>query len=75
MTGSVRIVQYGRVEHYAITTTRDGSPSVVDIDVIYEHERPTRFVIDHKMEIDMEQLNALFEVLKRIGFNLEGGET
>jgi hypothetical protein len=74
MTGT-RIVQYGRVEHYAVLRNQDGSPSMVDVDVIYEHERPTRFVIDHKMEIDMEQLSALFEVLRRIGFNLKGRET
>jgi hypothetical protein len=70
-----KVVQYGRVEHYAVLRNQDGSPSMVDVDDIYEHERPTRFVIDHKMEIDMEQLSALFEVLKRIGFNLEGGDT
>jgi hypothetical protein len=72
MTG-LKVVQYGRVEHYVVQRIRDGSPSMVDVDVIYEHERPTRFVINHRMEIDMEQLSALLEVLRKIGIDL-GGE-
>jgi hypothetical protein len=73
MTDSVKVVQYGRVEHYAVMRTQDGSPSVVDVDVIYEHEKPARFVLSHKTEIDVEQLSALLEVLRKIGINL-GGE-
>ena len=69
---NARIVQYSRVERYAVTMHREGSPSVVDVDVVYEYEKPARFVLNHKSEIDMKQLRALLEVLRKIGFDLGG---
>jgi hypothetical protein len=71
----VKVVQYSRVERYAVTVNQDGSPSVVDVEVVYEHGRPARFVLNHKSEIDEVQLRALLEVLRKIGFNLGGEET
>jgi hypothetical protein len=72
---NARIVQYSRVERYAVTVNHDGSPSVIDVDIVYEYEKPARFVLNHKSEIDMKQLRALLEVLRKIGFNLGGEKT
>jgi hypothetical protein len=62
------------VERYAVTVNHDGSPSVIEVDIVYEYEKPARFVLNHKSEIDEMQLLALLEVLKKIGFNLGGEE-
>ena len=72
---NARIVQYSRVERYAVTVNHDGSPSIVDVDIVYVHGKPARFVLNHKSEIDEVQLRALLEVLRKIGFNLGGEET
>jgi hypothetical protein len=69
-----KVVQYGRVEHYAVQTMENGSLSTTDIDVVYEHGRPVRFIISHKAELDMTQLRALLEVARRIGLDLGGGK-
>jgi hypothetical protein len=69
-----KVVQYGRVEHYAVQIIEDGSLFTTDIDVVYEHDKPVRFVISHKTELSMTQLRALLEVARRIGIDLGGGE-
>jgi hypothetical protein len=69
---SFKVVRYGRVEHYAVQTIENGSLSMTDIDVVYEHDKPVRFVISHKTELNMTQLRALLEVARRIGIDLGG---
>ncbi len=73
MTG-IKVVQYGRVEHYAVLRSEDSSLSANDIDVIYEHGKPVRFVLNHKTELDMDQVSALLRVLRMLGINPEGDE-
>jgi hypothetical protein len=72
MTNSIKLVQYGRVENYAVQIVENGSPTTVDVDVIFVQGKPARFVLDHKIEIDVEQLQALLLVLRKIGFDLGG---
>jgi DNA invertase Pin-like site-specific DNA recombinase len=75
MTSSTKVVQYARVERYAVSMTQNGSPTTVDVVVVYNRDRLGHFVLDHKIEINIEQLRALLEVLRRIGIDPGGGQT
>jgi hypothetical protein len=61
-----RLVQCGRVECHVVDVKEDFPFASVVIDIEYDNGRPSRFIIDRRIEIDIEELNPLFELLKKL---------